>query len=271
MFHGRMWGLTTQNNPETTCLNGSDWQAMCWNASQTQEWIIECLGPSLKAYGYEHVKLMILDDDRQFLPEWASTFQTNKTALDYISGFAVHAYDESAEPEVLDNVNHDFPNKFIMSTEYCDRQSLAVALGSWERGEDYARRILQDLNHYVAGWADYNLALDMNGGPSWVKHYCDSPIIVDKNAGVFYKQPAFYILGHFSKFLPPGSKVVNVNYHGDPGLEVPALAAVRPDGNRILVIMNWHTLPQKIYIVDGTLAMEFTMEGNSIHTFTWND
>ena len=34
-------------------------------------------------------------------------------------------------------------------------------LGSWERGEDYMHNIIEDLNHWVVGWTDWNLALDM--------------------------------------------------------------------------------------------------------------
>lgn len=56
---------------------------------------------------------------------------------------------------------------------------------------------LQDLNNYVTGWTDWNLALDMTGGPNWVKNFVDSPIIVDQSKDVFYKQPTFYSMAHF--------------------------------------------------------------------------
>lgn len=56
---------------------------------------------------------------------------------------------------------------------------------------------IQDLNHYVTGWTDWNLVLDLEGGPNWVKNFVDSPIIVNKTSDVFYKQPTFYILTHF--------------------------------------------------------------------------
>lgn len=56
---------------------------------------------------------------------------------------------------------------------------------------------LQDLNNYVTGWTDWNLALDMSGGPNWVKNFVDSPIIVDRTKDVFYKQPTFYSMAHF--------------------------------------------------------------------------
>ena len=46
----------------------------------------------------------------------------------------------------------------------------------------------QNLSHWSTGWVDWNLALNMQGGPNWVHNYVDSPIIVDAENGVFYKQ-----------------------------------------------------------------------------------
>ena len=40
----------------------------------------------------------------------------------------------------------------------------------------------------------------MEGGPNWVKNFVDSPIIVNAQNDEFYKQPMFYIMGHFRYF-----------------------------------------------------------------------
>ncbi len=59
--------------------------------------------------------------------------------------------------------------------------------------------MIEDVNHWSVGWTDWNLALDMEGGPNWTENFVDSPIIVDADAGVFYKQPMFYALGHVTR------------------------------------------------------------------------
>ncbi|GMR46007.1 hypothetical protein PMAYCL1PPCAC_16202, partial [Pristionchus mayeri] len=64
---------------------------------------------------------------------------------------------------------------------------------------------LQDLNNFVGGWTDWNMALDLTGGPTWVGNFLDSPIIVNKTADEFYKQPTHYAMTHFSRFLRPGA------------------------------------------------------------------
>lgn len=61
----------------------------------------------------------------------------------------------------------------------------------------YCWLYFQDLNNWVGAWVDWNLALDLQGGPNWVGNFVDSPIIVDSVNDVFYKQPMFYHLGHF--------------------------------------------------------------------------
>lgn len=65
--------------------------------------------------------------------------------------------------------------------------------------------ILDDLRHSVSGWIDWNLYLDLTGGPNWVKNFVDAPIIVDRDKQTFYKQPTYYALAHFTKFIPRGS------------------------------------------------------------------
>lgn len=52
-------------------------------------------------------------------------------------------------------------------------------MGSWNRAELYAKAIIEDLNNMVAGWIDWNLALDEQGGPNYVKNYVSAPIIVN--------------------------------------------------------------------------------------------
>lgn len=49
---------------------------------------------------------------------------------------------------------------------------------------------------------DWNLALNTKGGPTWVDNYIDAPIIIDAEKDTFYKQPMYYAMMHFSKFVP---------------------------------------------------------------------
>jgi glucosylceramidase len=37
----------------------------------------------------------------------------------------------------------------------------------------------------VTGWTDWNIALNMEGGPNWVNNFVDSPIIVNEKKDVW--------------------------------------------------------------------------------------
>ena len=74
-----------------------------------------------------------------------------------------------------------------------------IKLGTWSRGEKYANSIIETLSHWVTGWIDWNMALDIKGGPSWNNNHVDAPILVNASADAFYKQPTYYAMGHFSK------------------------------------------------------------------------
>lgn len=91
------------------------------------------------------------------------------------------------------------------------------------------------MNNWVTGWMDWNMALNTHGGPTYVGNYVDSSIIVNKTSDEFYKQPYFYAMGHYSKFLRPGSvRTYSTNNH--PNLKL--VAFDRPDGGTVVQIYN---------------------------------
>lgn len=87
------------------------------------------------------------------------------------------------------------------------------------------------------GWIDWNLALDEQGGPNWVQNYVDSPIIVNAEKGEFYKQPTYYALSHFSKYIPRGSVRIGSS-SSLLALDVLTTAFLRPDGAVSVVLHN---------------------------------
>nr|CAD7423374.1 unnamed protein product [Timema monikensis] len=107
-------------------------------------------------------------------------------------------------PTLKENGYSDLELMILDDQLHSSRQA-PVFLGSWSRGEAYMSSIIEVTNHWVTGWVDWNLVLDLEGGPNWANNTVDSPIIVNATADEFYKQPMFYALAHFSKFVPPGS------------------------------------------------------------------
>lgn len=270
------WGLTAQNEPMDGSIPDFTFNCMGWNASTQTDWISEHLGPALHASGYESIKLMALDDQRPFLRAWAETIMANPKSAEYVSGWAVHWYvDFLGFQDTMDQTNALFPDKFIFYTEACaganpwDLQK--VVLGSWERGQEYINDIIENLNHWSVGWTDWNLALDMSGGPNWANNFVDAPIIVNPETDEFYKNPMWYALGHFSKFMPEGSTRIGVDITGYDSERVQMVGVERPDGAKVLVITNRHLEGSvNIRIHDGDLASGIISIGpESVHTLVW--
>lgn len=92
------------------------------------------------------------------------------------------------------------------------------------------------MNHHVVGWIDWNLALNPHGGPNWVDNFVDSPILVFGDDDEFIKQPIFYAMGHFSKFIPRGSRRVRVVRRSLATIQNVVLR--KTNGNLVMVLQN---------------------------------
>ncbi|KAK3871273.1 hypothetical protein Pcinc_023572 [Petrolisthes cinctipes] len=264
-----IWALTAQNEPIDGNVPGFTFNCMGWTAVQQKKWVEENLGPTLAATGYDDVLLMIMDDQRYNLPGWAEKVLNNGTAAQYVDGIAVHWYgDQISAPDRLNQTHHLFPDFFILGTEACEGDTpleQEVIMGSWERLENYAHDILVDVNHWVTGWIDWNLALNMTGGPNWAGNFVDSPILVSQENDEFYKNPMFYAMGHFSKFVKAGAVRVALT-SPDPG-SLDSAAFLNPDGTTVIIILNRSEVEELVTVQvpeRGTLPL--TLGPRSLHT-----
>ena len=268
------WGLTAQNEPSFGII-GINFQCLGFTPELQRDFIGKDLGPMLENFGFGHIKLMILDDQRAFLPYWAEVvLDSAYSAAKYVSGIGVHWYeDQFIPPSALDRTYEKFGrNYFMLNTEACVQDLIdkkkSVALGSWYHAERYFRDIMQDLTHKMSGWIDWNLALDMSGGPNWVNNFADSPIIVNAEKDEFYKQPMFYAMGHFSKFLVTGSKMVEIH---NPIEGIDMLAFLRPDNSVAVVVGNYDDVEKSFTVHDPKAGyLNSKVLPKSFTTFTWS-
>ncbi|GAB6027780.1 hypothetical protein CHUAL_002015 [Chamberlinius hualienensis] len=270
------WGVTAQNEPMDGNQIDFSFNCMGFSAETQRIFIENNLGPVLDSNGFSDVKIMMLDDQRLMLPQWAQeVLRNDSNARNYVDGIAVHWYlDWLVSAVALDKTHELFPNTFILATEACEGAlpwDPAVVLGSWTRGENYGFDIIQDLAHWTVGWVDWNLALNPNGGPNWASNEVDSAIIINNETGEFYKQPMFYILGHFSKFIPPGCVVIESQTSPLTDSEFLQIAFDCPaDGSTVVVILNRSLISQTVSLVDPNVGtFEVDIAERSISTFVW--
>ncbi|XP_029680713.1 putative glucosylceramidase 4 [Formica exsecta] len=247
------WALSPQNEPANYIYLSPtvNLSAMAWTSKEERDWIIEYLSPTLKRKGFGHIKIFIGEDNRLILPDWPKNVFQDERARNIISGIALHFYfDNVIMPHNLNEIKQLFPEKSIIYTEACIGffEDQKVILGSWKRGEIYAKNIIENMLNWVSAWIDWNIALDMTGGPNSINNFVDSPIIVNSAADEFYKQPMFYVLGHFSKYVQPNSVRIGTTMENMAGIE--NIAFSTPDGGVVLIILNLTEEKKTILIED---------------------
>nr|XP_027232645.1 glucosylceramidase-like [Penaeus vannamei] len=189
-----IWGLTTQNEP-LTGFEDWFWNTCAWTAEDQRDWIKTNLGPTLEAAGLRRIKLMVDDHNRDTLPWYPATILEDPKANEYVDGIALHWYaDDWTGPSVMDETQAMFPDKFLLYTESCDGWDASaderVKLGDWFRAESYAYNIIDvriglPVACSVGFWTmnhsrrvgDWNMALDMQGGPNWANNFVDFPLL----------------------------------------------------------------------------------------------
>eukprot|EP00756_Hemistasia_phaeocysticola_P009910 Hpha_TRINITY_DN14969_c0_g1::TRINITY_DN14969_c0_g1_i7::g.143196::m.143196/K01201/GBA, srfJ; glucosylceramidase len=245
------WGMTLQNEP--TPLPGplqQKWETMFYSGAEQGEFLAGHLGPVMRA-AHPSVKLLAHDDQKAFLSSTLKSMLAVPNVTKYLDGIGVHWYmlpgaefgAISDAQAVLDKAITERAC-IILGTEACAGFSAILSpphagtdLGNWERGQAYGKDILGDLNAGAVAWTDWNLVLDMAGGPNHAGNLCDAPILIDTaNPGKYYKNPMYYYLSHFSAYIPRGSKRIAFESHGPAPMETTAWKT--PDGHVVLVVLN---------------------------------
>lgn len=263
-FGVEMWGLTTQNEPlAATNL----WQSMFQNAEVQSNFVAKHLGPMMRKH-HPKVKIIIHDDQTLSLPDLADKVLDNAEAASFVDGVGFHWYmalqstfqnQEGHAPiigvkqqvgggayvrDTLQKLTEQDPEKFIMMTEACNGYVLSTEWvgprpGEWGYGYAYSHDVLWQLTNGASSWIDWNLLLDMKGGPNLAGNFVDAPLLV-KDADTIIQNPSYFHLAHFAKYVVPGSRHVqlDISCGAKKDAYCQAVAFIRPDGLAVAVITN---------------------------------
>ncbi|MEZ4796212.1 MAG: glycoside hydrolase family 30 protein [Flavobacteriaceae bacterium] len=268
-----IWGITPVNEPHG---NGNNWESMHFSPEEETNFVQNFLGPKLESEGKSNINILGYDQNRAGLKEWVDVMFANEESSKYYDGTAIHWYESTYEvfPEALQYAHKKAPSKYLIETEGCIDAEVpkwkddawywkkeATDWGwDWASEEEkylhpkyapvnrYARDIIGCLNNWVDGWVDWNMVLDRQGGPNWFKNWCVAPIIVDTEIDEVYYTPLYYVMSHFSKYIRPGAKVIDVS---NPDKDLLVAAAENPDQTIAIVVFN-----------EGSLQKSFEIELN---------
>lgn len=283
-----IWGFTVENEPHG---NGNNWESMHFSPEEMTDFVQNHLGPKLEADGKGDVKILGYDQNREGLKEWVDVMYKDEASSKYYDGTAVHWYESTYDyfPEDLQYAHKKAPNKYLIQTEACvDAEvpkwqddawywSKEATDWGWDWSPEnqkylhpkyvpvyrYARDIIGCLNNWVDGWVDWNMVLDTQGGPNWVKNWCVAPVIVDPDKDEVYFTPIYYTLVHFSKYIRPHAKRIGFE-NSDESLMV--TAAKNPDGTIAVVMLNQDSEAKNITLSLGNRSKELSINGKAIQT-----
>eukprot|EP01062_Namystynia_karyoxenos_P032333 TRINITY_DN23839_c0_g1_i1.p1 TRINITY_DN23839_c0_g1~~TRINITY_DN23839_c0_g1_i1.p1 ORF type:complete len:625 (+),score=177.80 TRINITY_DN23839_c0_g1_i1:74-1948(+) len=273
-----VWGVTAQNEPEFA----APWEACVYNSTHEADFIARFLGPTLRK-DHPGLKLFAYDHNKDHVAQWAADLY-GSPARDFIDGMAVHWY-EGAHFGQMEGAHWIAPDKLLLGSEACcglpsveqDAFSCALSL---------VRDAVGDLNSWTAGWIDWNMLLDARGGPNHLGNFMAAGAMLSQEGSTFSLLPQYWVLGHLSRFVPPGSRRIQASAHlsqsqhaeGDAGISaamIDVAAFRRPDGKHAMVAVNIGTDSLDFYVYAsgsssaGSVAAVVSLPPLSVHSFVW--
>lgn len=140
---------------------------------------------------------------------------------------------------------------------------------------DLTPTLVNEFIHFFR-WYEWNLLLNETGGPNNALNglgVTDAPIVLNRNMTVMYKQPMFYALAHFSKFITPGSVRIDARLSGVDKSIVQCLAFKRPD-KKIAVLLYNNSTQQAIDLTvrdDPANGANIKLKPKSLNTLIYSN
>ncbi len=273
-----IWGVTIENEP---LGNGGQWESMRFTPASMAEFLKDHLGPRFEQDGID-ARILIYDQNRDHLEEWADVILGDPEAAQYAWGTAVHWYSSTIDwyPEALNAVHERYPEKALLHTEgtidaevpvwqdddwYWRREATDWGY-DWAPEEDkplhpkyvpafrYARDIIGGLNSWLVGWIDWNMVLDTRGGPNHAENWCVAPVIAEPETGEVYYTPLYYVLAQFSRYIRPDAVRIGIA-ESPENLMVTAFR--NTDGSIVVALLNQS---------DSEVEYAVILEGRRIET-----
>lgn len=216
--------MTVQNETNAMPI----WESCLYNADDEVDFVANYLYPTFKKNNIS-TKIIVYDHNKEKLFKRACDEFNKAESKDSISGIAFHWYSGN-HFENISLVRQMYPDKLLFHTEGCF---------SFDKNNDfegqYAHDIIEDLNAGINGYIDWNILLDNKGGPNHKHNYCNSISRLTEDNNDYTKSLAYYYVGHFSKFIQPGSKRIGFSkYLAD----IRMTAFKNPDGSIVIVMIN---------------------------------
>ena len=249
--------ISVQNEPNAR----QPWESCLYTPEEEADFAINYLSPKLKENELD-TKILIWDHNKEKLYLRAKA-EFNIEGSDVISGMAYHYY----SGDHFDNiriVREQYPDKLLIHTEGCTGYSHFRQEDEVHNGELYGHDILGDLNCGANAYIDWNVILDFKGGPNHKFNYCNSPVMVTKDKKDYHKNLTYFYIGHFSKYIKPGSVRLGTSSYSD-SIEITAFK--NPDGSIAVVLLNKNSWNMEYDLCIGEHLLHDNLDQHAIVTY----
>jgi glucosylceramidase len=248
--------ITVENEP----LNPKNTPSMVMFAQEQGTFIAKYLGPAFEKAGIR-MKILLYDHNPD-VTSYPLSILGEPAASKYVDGTAFHLY--GGDASVLTQVHEAYPNKNLYMTE----QSVTARRGEGPLGiaEPVRRVMIGATRNWSRNVLLWNLAADPQNGPHTDNGGCtgcSGAITLDGDSVT--KNVAFYVVEHFSQFVPAGS----VRVASSEMEQLASVAFLRPEGKVVLVVSNTGNFAKPFAVKYHGKFFQTALPAESVGTYVW--
>jgi glucosylceramidase len=248
--------ITVENEP----LNPKNTPSMVMFTQEQDTFIAKDLGPAFEKAGIR-TKILLYDHNPD-VPSYPLSILGDPAASKYVDGTAFHLY--GGDASVLTQVHDAYAKKNLYMTE----QSVTARRGEGPLGiaEPVRRVMIGATRNWSRNVLLWNLAADPQNGPHTNNGGCtgcSGAITLDGDSVT--KNVAFYVVEHFSQFVPPGS----VRVASSEMEQLASVAFLTPEGKVVLVVSNTGNFPKSFAVKYQGKFFQTALPAESVGTYVW--
>lgn len=264
--HIPIYAVTPQNEPGQP----ANYPSMTLPPAEEAE-LVPVLSAALDRAHFGWVK--ILGFDHNWGDSYPGDLLSHANAASKLDGIAFHCYggDHSS---ALSTLHAQHPKKDLYVTE-CDRSETPRGQNAGH-GEGI-QKLIRAMNNWSRTYLAWQLVLHPDGTPNQgsgcmhedasgrVIWHCVGVVSVDPHSHAVTKEWDYAYLGHASKFVARGARVVRL----EPVRSVESVAFVNPNGSRVLVAYNASENEQRLRIRWHGASFDAAIPKRAAATFRW--
>jgi glucosylceramidase len=245
--------VTIQNEP----LHPGNVPSMLMPAIDEGNFVKTALGPIFKKAGIK-TKIIVYDHNAD-KPEYPITILKDPEARKYVDGSAFHLY--AGNISALSEVHNAYPEKNLYFTE------------QWVGGpSNFAEDLKWHVSTLIIGatrnWSKNVLEWNLAADPAYKPHTdggCTTCLGALTIAPAVTRNVAYYIIGHASKFVSPGSVRIASNITN----KLENVAFTTPEGKTVLIVVNNNKKEQSFNIKTKGQLVAASLPAGAAATYVW--